>query len=140
MRSKWLWPLIVLLIFLLAGFVSLSAFPWPSRVTAANAGRIEVGMTRARVIEILGPAGDHATGPSTTRVPQGKLGRDRGGPERLYEAWRGDHGMVKVVFSRPENLVVEVEPFEANTARPSAGAVALWRLQSLWARLTYPMP
>jgi hypothetical protein len=80
-RSRSLWSLIALvalLLFLLAGFVSLSAFPWPSRVTAANVGRIEVGMTRARVMEILGPEGDHATGPSTTRVPQGWLGNDRG--------------------------------------------------------------
>jgi hypothetical protein len=41
--------------------VTIALWPWPDRATRENYDRIEVGMTRAEVVALLGPSGDYTT-------------------------------------------------------------------------------
>jgi hypothetical protein len=48
----------------LAGVAAFALWPRPGRITRENYDRISAGMSRAEVEVILGPPGDHTTGPN----------------------------------------------------------------------------
>lgn len=97
MRKRLLFTLGPLALVLLGGYALLW---WTApRVSRANFGRIEVGMTLAEVEALLGPPGMYATGPLVDREGQRPFsvfidyGPRPGGARKL---WVGDHGAVWV--------------------------------------------
>jgi hypothetical protein len=89
-------------------------------ITYERAEAIQLGMTRAEVIALLGgPPGDYAGGHSVTYV-RGCVGEDASG---FYDGtnWWGRQGMIQVQFS-PDGLVESVGYYQAH----SASRVGVW--------------
>ena len=87
------------LLVVLAGLAVVGAagafvlWPWPSsRITLENCNRIREGMSRAEVEAILGPPGDHSSGPvdfaGRTALAMGSGGRAR--PALVFTPIRRD--------------------------------------------------
>ncbi len=120
MRSRWLrWSLWTLLL-----AVDLYLYvPWPSRVTRENYDRIQVGMTEADVIALLGPPADYRNSEneyddSPAHQPPHRFGRgNRAGPTVL---WRGDTADVGLGFVDGED----------GTRRVSTGIFCYMRAKS----------
>jgi hypothetical protein len=132
-RLWWIIPLVaVLLIF--GGMTPLLA-PRPSPVTKAAFERIETGMTKAEVENILGgPLGDYTTRPRSTA--RSSAVTCIGWAARDAEEWDGDEVTIWVVFESMDNTgesVVafkdfrEVEPMEVGMVETLLWRFDRWR-------------
>jgi hypothetical protein len=114
------------LLLVLAGALVLLRPPGPCPVTRGAYERIEPGMSRTEVEEILGgPPGDYRTRP--TRVEEGP------GSGFTWEGWWGDEGMVEVCFRGDSVLVTRFQ----ETLPPGPGLLETlrWRLKRRWEKL-----
>jgi hypothetical protein len=118
--------------------------PRPSRVTFANYGRIEVGMSKAQVEGVLGPEGGYRTGP-TAKGPRGLVAEQ--GYRRVLSAccgtaldallhWAGEEGDVWLGLDCDGRVLFKVFTQTEPVGGP-LGALR-WRLgrrgEALWRR------
>jgi SmpA / OmlA family len=133
-------PLAIVLV--LVGVLLPVLFPRPSKVTRENCERIQVGMTRVQVEEILGgPAGDYRSGPTnmdTVILAGGIYGRvgDGSGDDAEICGWTGDEASVTIQFSVER---VKIAPFVLDTRSEPVSPLELvrWRL-SRWRERMFP--
>jgi hypothetical protein len=125
------------------------------RITRQNYDRIELGMSRAEVQAILGPAGDYTTGPvdqfyryyvrwsgsgylnSTTTVPSMTLQSIESGrsPEAggVAAGWEDDTGVIDVVFDA-QGKVAWTHFCAQQLQQIGPLDKLLWRVQRQWHR------
>jgi hypothetical protein len=116
---------------LLVGTLLPLVVPRRCPVNRAAFERMEVGMTQAEVLAILGgPPGDYLTRPNGWRRPHAKSLP----PAVLAERWMGDEGDVSVVFT-PGGVVADVQFDAVPPDDPGLLELALWRLERLKERL-----
>jgi hypothetical protein len=124
-KRWWLIPLAIVLMLTGALFPLLS--PRPSRVTKANFGRIEMGMSRSEVEALLGgPPGDYRTLPATVSTATTWNAALVAGTE---ESWLGDEGNVVIYFDAGGVRSFRFEAAEPTPITPIG--LALWRLNRL---------
>jgi hypothetical protein len=130
----------------LAVLVAVGVFVlWPQAhpVTEENFGRITVGMGRAEVDAIVGPAGDYATGPLRFAGPTLMVFSGEPSPPSEYVLsvrdakghdivqWRNDRGILTVYFDRAGQVYTKgflhVERVEQDPLDN-----LLWRARRLW--------
>jgi hypothetical protein len=135
----------------LAVLVVVGAFVlWPQtdqgdRITRENYNYIKIGMSRAEVEAILGPAGDYATGSlrfagPTLRVFSGEPSppseyvlsvRDAEGYDIVR--WRNDTGILTVYFDRTGQVFTKGF-FHVERVEQGPLDNLLWRAKRLWRR------
>jgi hypothetical protein len=128
--------LVGLVAVLLASLVVVgSRFVLPSaseRITEANCGDIEEGMTFVEVVAILGPPGDYTTSPaSALEPPAGMLPS-----EATTEVWTTDNCAMYVAFDVPRGRVMR-NPIVMPVFRweeQSAIELFRWRIERQWRR------
>jgi hypothetical protein len=126
---------VVAVLLVLVGILLTLLLPRPSKVTRANFERIEVGMSKPEVEEILGgPPGDYRDRPTYTHARVdfllGLVGAFA--PGREERGWHGNQGVIEVTFDGPG--VVAEKQFTEET--PAGWAETLrWRLNRRWERL-----
>ena len=108
-RRRWLRVTLVALAAAVALF-----FLWRPAPVEERAGRVHEGMTRARVLEVVGePPGHHERGPAW--VDHG-LGKDL-----PYTAWYWDEGVLKVWFNEDGRV-------ERTFYRPDLNPPSFWTI------------
>jgi hypothetical protein len=123
------------LVLVLGGALLPIVLPRPSPVTRAAFERIERGMTRAEVEDILGgPPGDYRTRPGARLLIDIRGGGSMPVPAyRSFATWEGDEGIIEVTFDRD---IVEDKDFAEVPPRPvAAWELVCWRLERAWGRL-----
>ena len=126
------WPRVVLAglgVVIVAAVFILWIMPDPAaRITVENCNRIRVGMGRAEVEAILGPAGDYTTHPT-----DGYIGSGPWMPEPGEESWVADEAVIKVQFDGTSKVVRA--SFGGNVSRQANGFQVLrWRANRQWHR------
>jgi hypothetical protein len=125
LRRKLLVALAGLAVVLAAGVVVLwpRAMP-PSLVTKENCARVQLGMSRAEVEVILGPAGDYSTDP--------RWASDWPAPGRPDSArWLSDRGAIYVCFDA-SGRVTKANYWDNLALPPSPLRDALAPARRLW--------
>jgi hypothetical protein len=136
MRRRKLWWVVGLAVLLTVGVFVPGPSPGPSLVTRENFDRIKGGMKKADVEAILGPPGDHQTGPEDIAASDGlwedqvKLGDD---PIAAERQWAGDTCTIRVRFST-SGTVVGKAGFGSVRADQGALTNLLWRAKRQWQR------
>jgi hypothetical protein len=136
-RRKLLVALAALSVVVAAGTVVL--WPRPERITRENYRRIRVGMTFAEVEAILGPPGDHTSGPTETNDPTWFAVTDSfGEPDAILSAstlmeWSSDTIHIWVAFGF-EGTVTAAMPSIKNRITQSPLDNLLWRAKRQWHR------
>ncbi len=114
---------------------------WPQRdrVTQENIDRIQAGMSRAEVEAILGPLGDHRTGPTKrrrleilTRGYEWPPGVTPISNRTSREQWAGDRGDCWVDFGPSGVIHTAFEPVDRIQQSPLENL--LWRVRRQWKR------
>jgi hypothetical protein len=137
MRRRTLLGALVIAALALAGAGALVLWTRASAITREKADSIQEGMTRADVVTLLGPPGDHSTGPLTSSLGAYVFDSsdDCGtSPDYGSEAgWITDIGIVDVRFDDDQRVMncwfsplrrVEQSPLEN----------LLWRAKRQWRR------
>jgi hypothetical protein len=150
-RRKLLTVLVVVLA--LAGAAAFVLWPWRSRILLENFDRVKAGMSRAEVEAILGPPGDHRTGPTnlmnlgsitmfdTIHVNRAEKVRLGGSglallpspPGSAKPVGEGDQASLWVTFDG-SGKVVAAEFSPALPQQQSPLANLLWRAKRQWRR------
>jgi hypothetical protein len=121
------------------GAVVFVLWPQSVRCTDENFDRLGVGMTRAEVQAILGPSGDHATGPLDWRVKEGEPPFRQFGEMTLEDVppttvlWLDDGGAITVDFDQSGRACLGSYN-KAESMPQSLFDNLLWRAKRRWHR------
>jgi hypothetical protein len=115
-------------------------WPRPDRVTEENVGRIREGMSRAEVYAILGPPGDHLTGPveylqdGFVECNENDFGLQFEG--EYWARWLGDRTLVDLEFGEDGCVIGGFSKYHYTGRRVEQGPLdnLLWRAKRQWRR------
>jgi hypothetical protein len=120
----------------LLALVAAGAFvlrPQPERITRENGARIRLGMNINQVRGILGPPGDHSTGPVIADgSPKAALGfrRFSSNSSNRSDVWVSDSAQVRVKWDDDTSFLVVYTPM-TRVPQPFLDNL-LWRAKRQW--------